>query len=302
MTSKDLKNIKFDLALIVTCIDEKYILKMISSVISNNNQLNVLIIFVNQSGMSFAIENNNLMVHIIELKSKIISLSKARNIGINYLLENTVNFFHLMFPDDDSTFTKHFFKEYEKCVTINSNILINIYCEGTKRLYKKLNHNDGDILSCKNYDSAMSVNMIVSYDTFASAGLFDERLGVGSKYGSAEDNDYFINCCMIDNGFFVYKKNIYYFHPSPSNKYSQMSIQELINKFINYGNGIIFMLCKHKYYKEALVVCIRAIAGAFVSLVKFDFRLVLAFSVVFYTRIAMFFRCIVFSKEMYNHN
>lgn len=43
-----------------------------------------------------------------------------------------------------------------------------------------------------NYQNAMSVNMIIQYDHFIEIGFFDERMGVGAKYGAGEDGDFFL--------------------------------------------------------------------------------------------------------------
>lgn len=297
MELADQENMKYDVVLIVTCIDDKYIQRMMSSVTLNNHHVKVLIIFINQSGLTFNLKNDNTLVHIVELKCTKVPLSRARNIGINYLSEHNSIFLHAMFPDDDSTFSDTFFTRYKKFIKLELNYLIDVYCEGTVNLFKKNKYQNGSVLGRNNYNAAMSVNLVISYKTFFDVGLLDERIGVGSKYGAGEDTDYYIRACDITSSGFIYKKAIFNFHPSSTNKFSKMKLNQIIYKLVNYGNGVIFVLCKHKMHMSALKTCFRAIGGAFLSLLKFEFKLFVSYLIAFFSRIAMLIKCIVFSNK-----
>lgn len=54
-------------------------------------------------------------------------------------------------------------------------------------------------------------NMIISYSTFKKIGIFDQKLGAGSKCRSAEDTDFYFRAW--NNGLsVVYEPDIYVFH------------------------------------------------------------------------------------------
>ena len=282
----------YTLTFISTFIDSKLINELINSIIDNNKNNKILCLLVNQTNDNISIQNNSFS-HFIEIKTTKRSLSSARNIAIKYILENDIKFEHLMFPDDDSTFTSDFFDNYNKFVSSNQNYLIDVYCKGTSILYKYNSRNDLSKLDYHNYDMAMSVNMIISFNTFCKVKYFDELLGVGAKYGAGEDADYYIKACKESNYGFIYLKSLFNYHPSHSTKHKSMSLNNLINKYINYGNGAIFMLCKHKMYKESLIICLRALGGSFFNLLKLEFKLSLVYFIAFFSRLYMFLKCII---------
>jgi hypothetical protein len=290
-----------DLVMIVTCINDNYIIQMMESVIINNHYITVLILFINQSSLAFDFKNSNSRVFIKEIKSKKTSLSNSRNAGIDYLLNNSIKFQHIMFPDDDSTFSESFFQRYKNQINDKTNYLIDVYCEGTEKLFKNNNYKNGEVLSHHNYDAAISVNMIVNYNTFINVGFFDERIGVGAKYGAGEDADYYLRACGVAPQAFIYNKNIFNFHPSTADKFSNMKLFQTIDKYVSYGNGAIFMFCKHKMYIEALKTCFRAIAGALLSILRADFKLLIAYLIAFFSRSIMFVKCIAFSHQLYKN-
>ena len=288
------------LVFISTFIDRIKIDDLIDSVLSNNYTIHVLFIIINQTKTELIL-SNSIFIEFIQINTELISLSKARNMGIDYLIENDIKFSHIMFPDDDSTFSESFFSIYTAQIEKNSNYLIDVYSEGTVVLFKKNKYSHGDILSQDNFDAAMSVNMIVNYRTFSAVGFYDERIGVGAKYGAGEDTDYFIRACKFAKKGFIYNKMLFNFHPSSSNKFSTMQMFQIVKKYVNYGNGVVFMLCKHKMYFNAIYTCFKAIGGAIVSLFKLDIKLFVAFSVAFFSRTIMFIKCLIFAKQIYKN-
>lgn len=269
---------------------------MLNSLLGNNRELNILVVFINQSGSFLNLENNNSFITINELMNERVSSSNARNIGIKYLLENKTEFAHIMFPDDDSTFPAEFFANYRNLIESDLNYLFDIYCEGTTYLYKRTDFKEGEILSRKNYFAAMSVNMIINFATFNMVGLLDERLGAGAKYGGGEDIDYFIRSCDCNKKGFVYLKKIYCFHPSPDTRYSEMSLSSMITRFINYGNGTVFTLCKHEFFIAALRTCFRALGGFSLALFNFRLKLSIAYMVSFFSRLYFLVKCYLNQK------
>lgn len=293
--------LQYDLVMVVTCINDNYIMKMINSVIKNNDSIFILVLFINQSDLVFEFTSLNAFVSIETIVSCKISSSKARNLGIKYLLERNIKFAHIMFPDDDSTFPEIFFEKYREQIFGNINYLIAVYCDGTKKNYKKNKYSHGEVLGRYNYNAALSVALIINYKTFTKVGFLDERMGVGAKYGAGEDADYYIRACDIYIQGFIYNTMIYNYHPSTSKKFSKMTLSQTIKKYVNYGNGVIYLLCKHKMYFKALSTCVRSIGGVIISFIKLDFNLFIAYGIVFFTRLLMFLKCLIFPKKLYKN-
>jgi hypothetical protein len=291
------EEVSYDLVLIVTCIDSNFITQMMNSVILNNHSITVLIILINQVENNYEFVNENRLVTVNLINSRRISLSAARNVGINYLVETKIKFKHIMFPDDDSTYSDDFFSRFKENINTDSNYLIDIYCQGSDVLYKKTHFKDREVLNKNNFYAAMSVNMIINFKTFNSVGLLDERLGAGAKYGGGEDVDYYIRSCIINPNGFIYLKAIYCYHPSASDRYAQMSLCKMTDRFIRYGNGAIFLYFKHKMYKTAFTTCLRALGGSVKALLKFDLKLSFAYFIAFFSRFSMFVRCCIFQFE-----
>jgi hypothetical protein len=281
----------FDLAMIVTHQNNEHIFDLLESISIYNNNLNIYLIIVTQNDLQLdlkGIPNFN----GIQLFQKPSGLSKARNFGIQHLVKNNILFNYIMFPDDDTTFNNIFFNNFKSIVSLNHNYLFDVYIKDTSDLYISNSLTDGARITKKNYHSAMSVNMIISKLYFDSVHYFDENLGVGAVFGSAEDTDYFLRIVNL-SGFFIYTKQLCNFHPSPENKYKKLKLISLINRFINYGNGILFALCKHKMYFAGFIICIRAIGGSLLSLIRFNLKLSIAYFISFLFRCALMFKLLI---------
>lgn len=272
---------KFDICFVTTCTDDKNIRQLVRSITTNNNHINILLIIVIQQGLDFHFdETENTKILIIH-RDSLLPLSCARNIALRELLKSEIDFDYMMFPDDDSSFDELFFKKFKSKVQGNS--LIDVYGSGSRILFRKNPHKDGDKLDLKDYRYAMSVNMLLTKEILSEVGFFDERLGVGAYYGSGEDTDYYIRCW--ENGAdFRYNKQLWNYHPLSNNKSRQQTLRQLIKRYNTYGRGMIFTFIKHKMYLEALKCSYCALAGSFVALMKGDCKLSLARLCAFFTR------------------
>ena len=272
----------YDSIFITTFVDKEYINEYINSIIESNNKINVLLIIICQNGLD--IDNYKSVFNtIIKLKTNdIISISEARNMGISYIINNRIISEYVMFPDDDSTYNETFFNNYFN-IDKGYNYIIDVLCKDNKDLFILQNYKDNTILSSKDRKSACSVNMMIKFDLINRVGLFDINLGVGAKYGSAEDNDYYIRVCGFNK--FHYTKQLYNFHPSPQQTYNKLTLRQLLNRFDKYGRGIIYCLCKHSKYNDAVIVCLRAIGGGIISLFKGEFKKTIAY---FYSSLSRF--------------
>ena len=265
--------LNFDLLFIVTCTSEVHIHNLLNSIVLYNKDVYLKIVLLLQNNLRIDVHNykrKNIDIVLLYSKKQV-SLSCARNMIIQYILCNQLKFDYVMFPDDDSVFDAAFFLSFKNKVRGDS--LIDVYCLGTRKLYKLSRYRNNSILKAKNYEAAMSVNVCVSYKTFQGVVFFDEQLGVGAKYGAGEDSDYFIRCCLYNKRGFVYIKDLWNYHPAASLKYNAMTYSQLKMRYKTYGEGVVYMLYKHKMI-NAIYQCIaRGILGGIVALLHFDLKL-----------------------------
>ena len=270
-----MKTNSYELVFISTCTDSIHIHNLCESVIKYNKYIRIgLIIFLQNNVQLKTYECNSDFVSIHILSSNILhSLSNARNICLEYYVRNCFSSKYIMFPDDDTTFDESFFMNFSKIVT--SNMLIDVLCEGTREPYVTFKDlKDGEYTAC--YKHAMSVNMIVKSDNALEIGGFDESLGVGARYGAGEDGDYFIRVCK-QFGPFKYTNQLWNYHPSADSKYSQISLIRLLKRYKTYGEGVIYLLLKHKMYFEAIKCVLSGFAGAIIAFfLNFNIKLSIA--------------------------
>ncbi len=284
---------QFDLIFIATFINELTVNKLIQSISINNKHINLFLVLVNQTESLIHIDDfKSDWVFIKQIKSGRISLSAARNIGIKYVLDNEINSSYILFPDDDSSFDNHFFSQFKNLTLQNSNFLIDVFGENTKDLYVKNNLSHGKFVKDNKLQIAMSVNMLINSDTFRKVGFFDEKMGVGAKYGAGEDTDYFLRGVAI-SGPFGYNKLLWNYHPKFESKYENLNLKELIRKYKNYGRGVIYLYVKHKLYFMGIKSCFNALFGSFIAFLKLDFKLSLARFYAFFIRTYTFLMLIL---------
>jgi hypothetical protein len=280
----------FDLIFITTTQNNLNVSNLLDSIYNFNNKLNINIILLLQNSIEInqeKFQNEYTTINVITTNKKY-SLSKARNICIDYIIDNGIKSKYIMFPDDDTTFDSSFFMNFKSTVTQNS--LIDVYCTGTKHHYQDIKQlTDGSLTS--DYKYAMSVNMIINYEHFIDIGKFDEDMGVGAKYGAGEDGDYFLRTCKKYGSFKVYH-NLYNFHPAPDRKYEDLSLAKLIKRYKTYGEGVIYLLYKHNKPYQAIICIIYGLLGSIKScLFEFNLKLSLARICGFWYRLKCYLYC-----------
>lgn len=279
-------NKQFDILLISTCCNHEHIYSLINSVLEFNNSLSLGLIIVNQFNVRIdKVVSNSFSDIIIIEHGKNENSSVARNIGIDYLVRNNFNSKFVCFPDDDSTFDAVFFNQIHKNIKSChlNNTICEVYCEGTKKQFKKVVLNNGAILTKRNFGIVGAVNIIVNFSTFKKVLHFDTRFGVNAKYGAGEDGDYFIRAVGFEP--FYYNNEIYNYHPSGESKFDKLSYLKKRRKLINYGKGGIALLCKHRMYLAGLKLALRALGGFFYFTYKLKFLLAIAYLEAFFVRL-----------------
>ena len=71
--------------------------------------LKVIIILQNISILELRNEINCQEIVLSHINTGFVSISKARNLGLQYISENKIEYDFLMFPDDDCWFEDNFF-------------------------------------------------------------------------------------------------------------------------------------------------------------------------------------------------
>lgn len=277
-----------DLLLLTTCIDERSIHALLESIVSCDSKVDIRMICVAQNGCRIVVPvSSRFILDVLEVDTTI-PLSQARNLAIRYIRDKGIQGRYVMFPDDDTLFDNNFFEMFES--RVQGNTIIDVYGTGTNILFKQIRYKQNDRLCERDYATAMSVNMIIDYDTFAQTGYFDERLGVGAPYGSGEDVDYYIRCCRHTPAGFRYERNLYNYHPLPNDKYRTMTFRMLVKRYRNYGRGMIYLFCKHRMYFSAIKCVCSGMAGSILALFKGNFKLAGARSYAVGVRLITFLR------------
>ena len=75
----------YDLIFITTFIDHRCISDLLLSVLNFNSQLKLAVILVNQTEKLLNYKSNAI-IHFYEIKSPLVGLSAARNLAINFIL------------------------------------------------------------------------------------------------------------------------------------------------------------------------------------------------------------------------
>lgn len=258
---------QYDLVFITTFVNKEHIETLMASIINTNKSLNVLLLIICQNGHSILKHTTEYISTIYILLPNMVGLSKARNIGLNYLYKQNIDYKYIMFPDDDSIFDESFFINF--ATYIRGNTLIAVKASQDRQSYF-IKMPNKQLASFKDYKYAISVNMIVRKTCILEVGGFDEELGVGNYYGSGEDNDFFIRCNAIEP--FTFSNELWNYHPLQKDNLN-LPLNKLILRYKSYGRGIVYMLIKHKMICSIMTVIIRGYCGCIYNILKLNFRM-----------------------------
>jgi glycosyltransferase involved in cell wall biosynthesis len=275
----------YKIIMITTHRDNLNIFNLLESLDNINNELTLLVVLVSQESLiKYIPKSKNLTIKFINEKK--IGLSKARNIGLDYLLKNNITSEYIMFPDDDSTFDKNFSQEFIKILGSEKNYITPIYNTNSQKLYLGKPHKNGAKILIKNYYLVGSPNQVIQYNKYKELIYFNENLGVGAKYGSSEDLDLFIKLNLYGIKYF-YNSLIYSYHPKKTNVYKNKTISDIIKRFKSYSSGFAVVIFEYKLYRFIPTFLFRTFAAFIYYIIKFNFKLSLAYLIQLLFRIKL---------------
>lgn len=182
------------ISLIVTTNNRPLIFERLLKSIVENKYNNLEVIVVDQNNKHINNKVIDKYINLINIKhiyiGQIISLSKARNIGITYATGDIIGY-----PDDDCWYPTNFFKDLcEKFIDYKVNaICTSVYDPISKKIYG--NKKSSNLIDEINFNNVIKFTTSVGIFVKAEGCIekFDEYLGVGAKWYGGEDIDYVCN-------------------------------------------------------------------------------------------------------------
>lgn len=277
---------KYNLVFITTHQSENYIYNLLNS-IKNSVNIELLVIVLSQD-LSVNIINYESYFDVHAININRMGLSKARNIGLNFLKENSIKSEFIMFPDDDSSFDNDFFENFANIKEADNSFIIPIFEEKSipKKLYMGKILDENTVILETNHNLIGSPNQLIRYNANIEELFFDEKLGVGAIYGSCEDYDLFIR--LVRSGEkFLYTSKLYNFHPKKTYVYKNMSFEQIVKRFKNYSTGFCFVIFKYDLKQFIFMFLLRTFIASIVFFLKLNFKLSLAYLIQFFDRIIL---------------
>ena len=226
------------------------------------------------------------IIHHIKIKEK--GLSLARNVGIKYLnsilKDNQTQEIILAFPDDDCEYPKTLLEDVVKSFEALGNkyhILTGISIDK-----KTLKISSGRFarhnckINCNNFlRTATSITIFIRHKGSIDL-LFDENLGVGSSFGSAEDHDYLYRLLKLDLKAYYYPEKIKVYHPQKGINFKDPNDRY---RAFYYGKGLGALFKKHLIKGGNICLIpqflqlflIRPIGGMLLGLLRLNFDMFL---------------------------
>ena len=273
----------FDLVMISTFIHDEYISFLLNSIEANNDKISIKLILVKQGDFPYRIPKlDGSLLYIEMIETGLIGLSAARNIALDYIIACGYSSRLVMFPDDDTTFDEVFFNNFCQVTLSHSNYLMPIKDSPTS-FYKRFDIPDGKLLKKSDFIYVGSPNMLIDFQLFKENIRFDENLGVGSRYGSCEDVDFFLKTNSILE--FKFTSELYNFHPRKVDRYNAMAFKEILKRFKGYSSGYIYTMLKYNFKIYLLSMLFRTVAASFIFFLRLKFRLSFAYFLQFFIRI-----------------
>ncbi|WP_131196093.1 glycosyltransferase family 2 protein [Lichenihabitans psoromatis] len=200
-------------------------------------------------------------IEMRHLRSSVRESSHARNLGIADALGDIV-----AFPDDDCVYppgvlekvTRRF--EAQPRLTLLSGPAIS---PAGERGSGRWTEEDGAVTIDNVWTSVIEFNLFIKRESLISVGGFDESLGVGARFGSAEATDLSIRV-MRSGGETFYDTTLNVIHPD------KRLTSEAVRRAFRYGTGLGRVLRKHPpSTMKAASFFIRPLGGVALNFVRF---------------------------------
>lgn len=237
-------------------------------VVSLNSQVginfkDIQLIFIDQGDNRDIFKDINDQIDFKYVKSNKCSLSKARNIGLQYVKGEYVGF-----PDDDCWYESNTLKQ-----------VLDYLMQGEYQGITGKGTNENGILTSKFPLSASLLTptrrcAAISYTlffVFQKELYFDENIGVGSEYnlGSGEETDYLLNLMEKFNYKIYYDPTIIVHHPT----FEIYDWNQIKRRTYSYARGGGYLMQKHTFPCSYIAKqFLRPLVGIFVHLLKFDYK------------------------------
>lgn len=130
----------------------------------------------------------NIKYYAVDFKG----LSKARNYGLQYAEGE-----YACLLDDDAIYTRNYLLQARKiiekydCIVL-SGIILSIEDKKTPFVKYSCTQNESFLKAKDILNFCPSATLIFPIEAISKCGNFDERLGVGNKYASAEETDFLL--------------------------------------------------------------------------------------------------------------
>lgn len=211
----------------------------------------IQLIFVDQGNNRDIFDILNHQINFVYIKGKICSLSKARNVGLEYVKGEYIGF-----PDDDCWYEPDTLSLVLSRLELYDGVSAK-GCDEKWNLTNKFPHSGTFLFSRYHHYGAISYTIFVR---FYHDICFDENIGVGSPYGlqSGEETDYIIQVLGKAKKKLIYDSSIIVHHPL--NGLGNFKDNQL--KAYYYARGHGYVMRKNNYpFFYILLSLIRPLVG-----------------------------------------